>query len=69
MIPPYPKGATRRQATPVIPTVIKDKEDEELEPLVPKMTQDFYDSNILPFPHRKRKAKANEQFSKFVEVI
>jgi hypothetical protein len=69
--PPYPKGTTRRQAAPVIPTVIEEKDDEieELEPPVPEMTQDFHDSNILPFPHRKRKAKANEQFSKFVEVI
>jgi hypothetical protein len=33
------------------------------------MTQDFHDSNILPFPRRKWKAKADEQFSKFVEVI
>jgi hypothetical protein len=33
------------------------------------MTQDFHDSNILPFPHRKQKAKVDEQFSKFVEVI
>jgi hypothetical protein len=33
------------------------------------MTQDFHDSNILPFPRRKRKAKANKQFSKFVEII
>jgi hypothetical protein len=61
----------RRQATLVIPTVTKENYDEveELEPPVPEMTQDFHDSNILPFPRRKRKAKADEQFSKFVEVI
>jgi hypothetical protein len=61
----------RRQATPVIPTVIEEKDDavEELEPPVPKMAQDFHDSNMLPFPCRKWKAKADEQFSKFVEVI
>jgi hypothetical protein len=69
--PPYPKGTTRRQAAPVIPIVIEEKDDEveELEPLVPEMTQDFHDSKILPFPRRKRKAKVDEQFSKFVEVI
>jgi hypothetical protein len=69
--PPYPKGITRRQAAPVIPTVTEEKDDEveELEPPVPEMTQDFLDSNILPFPHRKQKAKADEQFSKFIEVI
>jgi hypothetical protein len=69
--PSYPKGTTRRQAVPVIPAVteVKDDEVEELEPPVPEMTQDFHDSNILPFPCRKQKAKADEQFSKFVEVI
>jgi hypothetical protein len=52
----------RRQAALVIPTITEEKDDEveELEPPVPEMTQDFHDSNILPFPHRKRKAKANE---------
>jgi hypothetical protein len=40
-----------------------------LEPPEPETMQDFHDSNILPFPRRKRKAKADEQFSKFVEVI
>jgi hypothetical protein len=55
----------------VIPIVAEEKDDkvEELEPPVPKMTQDFHDSNILPFPRRKRKAKADEQFSKFAKVI
>jgi hypothetical protein len=69
--PPYPKGTTRRQATPVIPTVTEEKDDEveELEPLVPEMMQDFHDSNILPLGRRKRKTKVDEQFSKFVEVI
>jgi hypothetical protein len=33
------------------------------------MQQDFYDTNLLSFPHRNRKAKVNEQFGKFVEVI
>ena len=31
--------------------------------------QDFYDTTLLPFPHRNRKAKMDEQFGKFVEVI
>jgi hypothetical protein len=69
--PPCPKDTMRRQAAPVIPTVTEEKGDEveELEPPIPEMTQDFHDSNILPFPCRKRKAKVDEQFSKFVEVI
>jgi hypothetical protein len=33
------------------------------------MQQDFYDTNLLPFPRKNRKAKMDEQFSKFVEVI
>jgi hypothetical protein len=69
--PPYPKGTMRRQVAPVIPIVTEEKDDEveELEPPVPEMMQDFHDSNILPFPRRKQKAMADEQFSKFVEVI
>ena len=64
-------GVARRQEAPVTPVVTEEKDDEveELEPPVPEMTQDFHDSNILPFPRRKQKAKTDEHFSKFVEVI
>ena len=31
--------------------------------------QDFYDTTFLPFPRRNRKAKMDEQFGMFVEVI
>jgi hypothetical protein len=70
--PPYPKGTERRQATLVAPQVAKEKEDneaEEVEPPIKEMQQDFYDTNLLPFLCRNRKAKTDEQFSKFVEVI
>ena len=33
------------------------------------MMQDFHDTNLLPFPCRNQKAKMDEQFGKFVEVI
>ena len=33
------------------------------------MMQDYHDTNLLPFPSRNRKAKVDEQFGKFVEVI
>ena len=31
--------------------------------------QDFHDTTLLPFPPINRKAKMDEQFGKFVEVI
>jgi len=34
-----------------------------------RLKQDFHDSNILPFPRREKKAKMDEQFSNFVDVI
>jgi hypothetical protein len=33
------------------------------------MQQDFHDTTLLPFPHRNQKAKMDEQFGKFLEVI
>jgi hypothetical protein len=33
------------------------------------MMQDFHDTTLLPFLHRNRKVKMDEQFGKFVEVI
>ena len=33
------------------------------------MMQDFYDTTFLLFPHKNQKAKMDEQFGKFVEVI
>jgi len=31
--------------------------------------QDYHDTTLLLFPRRNRKAKVDEQFGKFVEVI
>jgi len=33
------------------------------------MMQDYHDTNLLPFPHRNLKAKVDEEFGKFVEII
>jgi hypothetical protein len=56
----------------VAPPVAEEKEDnevEEVEPPMQEMQQDFHDTNLLPFSRRNQKAKMDEQFSKFVEVI
>ncbi|KAJ1295898.1 hypothetical protein BS78_01G258600 [Paspalum vaginatum] len=33
------------------------------------VSHEFYDSTVLPFPSRNKKATADEQYNKFVEVI
>ena len=47
----------------------KDDEVEEVEPQAQEMMQDFHDITFLPFACRNRKAKMDEQFGKFIEVI
>ena len=65
--PPYP---TRIGKTPAaVQEEKKDDEVEEVEPQAQEMMQDFHDTTFLPFPHINRKAKIDEQFGKFVEVI
>jgi hypothetical protein len=48
--PPYPKGTERTLAVPV---ATEEKKDDGVEEVVPQesyeMTQDFYDTNFLPF--------------------
>jgi hypothetical protein len=56
----------------VLLIVLEEKKDdgvEELDPPIPKLQQDFHDTNLLPFSRRNQKAKTEEQFSKFVKVI
>jgi hypothetical protein len=56
----------------VLLIVLEEKKDdgvEELDPPIPKLQQDFHDTNLLPFSRRNQKAKTDEQFSKFVKVI
>jgi hypothetical protein len=64
--PPYPKEAGK---TLVIVQAEEEKEDGELLPQEYKIQQDFHDTTLLPFSRRNRKAKMNDQFSKFIEVI
>jgi hypothetical protein len=66
--PPYP---TRIGRTPVVvqeEEKINDKV-EEVEPQERELQQDFHDTTFLPFPRRNWKAKIDEQFGKFMEVI
>ena len=66
--PPYP---TRIGKTQVVMQE-GEKRNDEIEEVVPQereLQQDFHDTTFLPFPHRNRKAKMDEQFGKFVEVI
>jgi hypothetical protein len=64
--PPYPKGAGK---TLVVVQEEIEKEDDEILPQEQALQQDFRDTTLLPFPRRNRKAKIEEQFGKFVEVI
>ena len=47
----------------------RTNEVEEVGPQEQELQQDFHDMTLLPFPRRNRKAKIDEQFDKFVEVI
>jgi hypothetical protein len=52
--------------------VQEEKNDDEVKEVTPQeqeLLQDFHDTTLLPFPHRNQKAKMDEHFGKFVEVI
>jgi hypothetical protein len=52
--------------------VQEEKNNDEVEEVTPQeqeLLQDFHDTTLLPFPHRNQKAKMDEQFGKFMEVI
>jgi hypothetical protein len=55
--------------TPVVVQEEEEKEDDEILPQEQELQQDFHDTTLLLFPRRNRKAKIEEQFGKFVEVI
>ena len=63
--PPY---LTRAGKTLVV-VQEEEKKDDEVGPQEQELQQDFHDTTLLPFPRRNRKAKMDEQFGKFVEVI
>ncbi|PUZ39417.1 hypothetical protein GQ55_9G306000 [Panicum hallii var. hallii] len=61
-------------------TNAEDEEKEEVEGSsitatqeeteeVPRTSREYHDTTALPFPERRRRPVADEQFSKFVEVI
>jgi hypothetical protein len=65
---PYRKGIGR---TPVV-VQQEEKKDDEVEEVIPQeqeLLQDFHDTTLLPFSRRNWKAKMDEWFGKFVEVI
>ena len=64
--PPYP---TRTGKTPVAVQEEEKKDDEENGPQEQELQQDFRDMTPLPFPHKNQKAKMDEQFGKFIEVV
>ena len=66
-----PPDPTRTGKTPV---VVQEEEKrtyevEEVGLQEQELQQDFHDTTLLPFPCRNQKAKMDEQFGKFVEVI
>ena len=65
--PPYPTRIGKTLA--VVQEEKKDDEVKEAEPQAQEMMQDFHDTNLLPFPHKNQKAKMDERFGKFIEVI
>jgi hypothetical protein len=66
---PYPKWTQRTLVLVQVEEEEKNDAEEEVTPQEQELNQDFYDTTLLPFPRRKRKAKIDEQFGKFVEVI
>ncbi|KAJ1288537.1 hypothetical protein BS78_02G096600 [Paspalum vaginatum] len=63
-------NARKEQEKPAEP----EKEDQVAEPQLVKEApksapHEFYDTIVLPFPQRQKKAYVNDQFGKFVEVI
>ncbi|WVZ92877.1 hypothetical protein U9M48_038913 [Paspalum notatum var. saurae] len=77
--PSHPSGAPRTNNTgkeQEKTTKIEERDDPEtsLEAAKEKapsktLPHEFYDTTVLPFPQRNKKAAADEQYSKFVEVI
>ena len=66
--PPYPTR-TSKTLVAVQEEEKTTNEVEEFGPQEQELQQDFHDTMLLPFPRRNQKAKMDEQFGKFVEVI
>jgi len=66
--PPYPTR-TGKTLGVVQEEEKRTNEVEEVGPQEQELQQDFHNMTYLPFQYRNRKAKMDEQFGKFVEVI
>lgn len=75
--PPKDAGTQREAVTArnAKPTAEEEEGKEPSEAIqeetseVPRASKEYYDTTALPFPERRRKPVADEQFGKFVEVI
>ncbi|WVZ48683.1 hypothetical protein U9M48_000102 [Paspalum notatum var. saurae] len=69
--PPHPRAAGKEQGKQAVPEV---EEEEDREPQLVKEApksapHEFYDTTVIPFPQRQKKASVDDQFGKFVEII
>ncbi|WVZ50244.1 hypothetical protein U9M48_001518 [Paspalum notatum var. saurae] len=70
--PPSPSRAGKEQEkTPEPEDKVADEETpgKEEKPASKRLPHEFYDTTVLLFPPRNKKSAADEQYSKFVEVI
>ncbi|WVZ97320.1 hypothetical protein U9M48_042868 [Paspalum notatum var. saurae] len=77
--PPHPSGASHTNHTGKEQgktTETEENDDPKTSTDAAKgkassktLPHEFYDTTVLPFPQRNKKAAADEQYSKFVEVI
>ncbi|KAK3132494.1 hypothetical protein QOZ80_6AG0522850 [Eleusine coracana subsp. coracana] len=66
--PPYPNTTGKEKKSTQVEKPAEEKEQEAM--LLRKTAPyEFYDTNFMPFPKRKRKLTVDEQFTCFVEVI
>ncbi|WVZ93609.1 hypothetical protein U9M48_039575 [Paspalum notatum var. saurae] len=68
--PPHPRATGKEQGKRAAPEK-EDEVDREPPPVkeAPKSApHEFYDTIVLPFPQRQKKASVDDQFGKFVEV-
>src|SRR6185437_9339613 len=66
--PAYPNHVNRKKASPVAEEPPREEEPEKVHE-GKTAPQEFYDTQVLPFPMRAKKPSTDEQFSRFVEMI
>ncbi|WVZ48704.1 hypothetical protein U9M48_000123 [Paspalum notatum var. saurae] len=69
--PPHPRTAGKEQGKQAVPEVEEEEDGEpQLVKEAPKSApHEFYDTTVIPFPQRQKKASVDDQFGKFVEII